>query len=59
MKKLINPELNPALDRMAKSMITEALLINQGNRAAAARDLNISYKTLRWWLHKLDMAAKP
>jgi len=38
-------------------MITEALRINQGNRAAAARDLGISYKALRCWLSKLEGEA--
>jgi len=52
-------KLNHALDALAKKMITAAIEANQGNRAAAARDLGISYKTLRWYLHKLDMAAKP
>jgi len=51
--------LNKAIETLAKSMILETLEENGGNRAATARELCVSYKTLRWWLAKFGIGAKP
>jgi len=51
--------LNDLLNKTAKTLILETLEENGGNRAATARELCVSYKTLRWWLAKFGIGAKP
>ena len=48
-------KLTESINILASSMIAEALTVNVGNHAAAARALGISYKALRCWIAKLGI----
>jgi len=50
-------DLEAALGRMEKELLTQALNATGGNRTEASRLLQISFRSMRYKLHKYDMAG--
>ena len=50
-----NESLEDYLEKVERNLITEALESNRWNKTAAAKDLGITFRALRYRLKKLDM----